>query len=143
MKKLIAAAMLGVLGLAGGWAEKVDVYLGTQGRGESKGIYLSELDTETGALSAPKLAVEVAGPGFLVLSKDGKSLYSTARTPGQGGERGMDAVAWFRVQEDGMLKLGDYESSRGKRTVFRRAGCDGEGPDGGELREWRGGVLCR
>jgi 6-phosphogluconolactonase len=125
MKKLMTAAIVGMLGLGGAMGEKVNVYLGTQGRGESKGIYLSELDTETGALSAPKLAVEVTGPGFLVLSKDGKSLYSTARAPDRGGERGMDAVAWYGVQEDGMLKLGHYESSQGSGPCF--VGLDATG----------------
>lgn len=111
---LMTAAVLGVMGVAGAWAEKLDVYIGTRGQGESKGIYLSEIDTATGALAAPKLAVEVANPGFLVLSKNGKYLYSTARSQGQGGERGMDAVAWYTVQGDGMLKLGHFESARGK-----------------------------
>ena len=98
--------------------ESVRVYLGTQGRGESKGIYMTELDMETGGLAAPKLAAEVGNPGFLVMSPDGKHLFSTARAPGVDGNKGYDAVAGFVVQEDGLLKLRNYQQAHGKGPCF-------------------------
>lgn len=96
------AAVLG--GTAGGGTTKV--YLGTQGRGESQGIYLSLLDTETGALTEPKLAAEIAGAGFLALHPSGKYLYSTARADG-------NAVAAFHIKPDGMLTPINTQPSEG------------------------------
>lgn len=115
MKLLMLA---GILSVGTVMADTVRVYVGTRGRGESKGIYLTELDTETGALAEPKLAAEVANPGFLVLSKDGKRLFSTAKAPGKDGEKGYDAVAGFAVQEDGMLTLKNYQQAHGKGPCF-------------------------
>jgi len=82
------------------------VYLGTQGRGDSKGIYLCDLDTETGKLSPPRLAANIAGAGFLALHPNGKYLYSTAR----GSE---NQVAAFQIGKDHMLKPINLQSSEG------------------------------
>ncbi len=82
------------------------VYLGTQGRGDSKGIYLCDLDTETGKLSPPRLAANIAGAGFLALHPSGKYLYSTAR----GSE---NQVAAFQIGKDHMLKPINLQSSEG------------------------------
>ena len=62
MKMIFVTALAGVL--AGSLpAETIKVYLGTQGRGDSKGIYVCDFDTATGDLSKPKLAAELAGCG--------------------------------------------------------------------------------
>lgn len=87
-------------------AESIKVYLGTQGRGESKGIYLANLNLETGALSEPKLAAEVAGCGFLALHPTKQFLYSTARGDG-------NAVASFKIKSDGMLEAINQQPSEG------------------------------
>ncbi|NIP93632.1 MAG: beta-propeller fold lactonase family protein, partial [Akkermansiaceae bacterium] len=76
MKTLLAGALTGIL-TGSITAETVRVYLGTQGRGESKGIYVSDLDTDRGSLTAPKLAAEIGGCGFLALHPSRKYLYST------------------------------------------------------------------
>jgi 6-phosphogluconolactonase len=58
--------------------EKQRVYLGTYTGNKpesSKGIYLSEFDSETGKLSEPKLVAETENPAFLALHPDGKHLY--------------------------------------------------------------------
>ncbi len=82
------------------------VYLGTQGRGDSKGIYLCDLDTETGKLSPPRLAANIAGAGFLALHPNGKYLYSTAR----GSE---NQVAAFQIGKDYMLNPINLQPSEG------------------------------
>lgn len=82
------------------------VYLGTQGRGESKGIYLCDLNTETGALSKPKLAATLSGCGFLAIHPNKKYLYSTARGDG-------NQVAAFHIRNDYTLGPINLQSSEG------------------------------
>ena len=81
------------LSLTSASAGTTKIYLGTQGRGESKGIYLCDLNTETGALSKPKLAATLSGCGFLAIHPNKKYLYSTARGDG-------NQVAAFHIKDD-------------------------------------------
>lgn len=87
-------------------AGTMKVYLGTQGRGLSKGIYLCDLDSETGSLTKPKLAAEISGAGFLALHPNGKYLYSTARGDG-------NQVAAFQIGKDYMLNPINLQPSEG------------------------------
>ena len=87
-------------------AGTMKVYLGTQGRGLSKGIYLCDLDSETGRLTKPKLAAEISGAGFLALHPNGKYLYSTARGDG-------NQVAAFQIGKDYMLNPINLQPSEG------------------------------
>lgn len=106
MKTIIVTALAGLL--AGSLpAETIRVYLGTQGQGESKGIYVAELDTESGALSQPILATELGGCGFVALHPNKKYLYSTARADG-------NAVAAFKIMEDGTLTPLNTKPSEGR-----------------------------
>ena len=82
------------------------VYLGTQGRGESKGIYLCDLNTETGALSKPRLAANLSGCGFLAIHPGRKHLYSTARGDG-------NQVAAFHIRDDYTLTPINLQPSEG------------------------------
>ncbi|MEM9479738.1 MAG: beta-propeller fold lactonase family protein [Verrucomicrobiota bacterium] len=76
---------------------ELTVFIGTQtgGKDGSKGIYRSTLDLESGKLSDPVLAAEVANPGFLELHSSGKYLYATSR-----GSDGEGAVAAFSIDQD-------------------------------------------
>jgi len=94
------------------------VWLGTGGK-ESKGIYVSELDTETGKLSEPKLAAELPGAGFQALSADGKLIFSTCSIDGGGG------AAALRVRKGGMLEEINRQSTAGKGCCF--VGIDSTG----------------
>ncbi len=78
-------------------AQNVDVWFGTTTPkgGESRGIYHSSLDTNTGKLTRPTLATQCDQPGFLALHPDGKTLYATGRPAAADGPR--DAVSAFRV----------------------------------------------
>lgn len=85
--------------IAASWvtAGNVDVWFGTATStdGDSRGIYHSSFDTDTGKLSRPQLAAECMDPGFLALHPDGKTLYATGRPRSSEGPR--DAVSAFRL----------------------------------------------
>ena len=97
----------------GGSGPKLPFYIGTYTRGESKGIYRSELDLATGALSPPTLAAEIENPSFLAISQDRKNLYAVGEVANFGdGDSG--AVSAFTFNEDGTLNLLNQEASGGR-----------------------------
>ena len=83
-------------------AASTDVYFGTSGR-ETKGIYHSKFDTETGKLSPPTLAAEIGSPGFLALHPDGSKLYAVCSSDGP-------SVAAYRIQPEGKLSAINTEA---------------------------------
>jgi 6-phosphogluconolactonase len=83
--------------------EPIKVYIGTYTSAGSRGIYLSELDPESGRLSEPVLAAELDSPGFLKFDSDRKVLYSTGNPDGPGEQS--CSVAGFKVLENGGLDL--------------------------------------
>ena len=46
------------------------VYFGTYTKGSSEGIYVSKLNTESGALSTPQLAAQIENPSFVAVLPD-------------------------------------------------------------------------
>jgi 6-phosphogluconolactonase len=93
-------------------AEKFDVWIGMSAprNGEKEGIYRATLDSETGVLTNPELAVEIGSPGFLALNADGSRLYSICTLPDDGG-----GVAAFDIEGDklrpiNMQPTGDGEA---------------------------------
>src|SRR5579862_1330525 len=77
MKTLLIAAIALLTPVI--WARDCFVYFGTFTDTSSKGIYVSQLDMDTGKLSAPKLAVAASNPNFLAVSPDGHFLYAALR----------------------------------------------------------------
>ncbi len=77
-------------------AESIDVYYGTRGD-ESKGIYHSTFDTESGKLSQAALAAEIDSPGFLALHPEKTKLYAVAND-------GEPCVASYKIGKDGSLR---------------------------------------
>ncbi|MEX2169832.1 MAG: lactonase family protein [Pirellulales bacterium] len=79
-------------------AQQATVWIGTATSpgGASRGIYRATLDLESGALTEPTVAAEIASPGFLVLRPDGQRLYSLC-----GLENGEGGVAAFEVTAEG------------------------------------------
>jgi 6-phosphogluconolactonase len=74
---LVAAVCLAANALAPAFApDDVLVYFGTYTDTTSKGIYVSRLNRDTGALSTPELAAESRNPSFLAASRDGRFLYA-------------------------------------------------------------------
>ena len=91
-------------------AETIAVYFGayTWGRGPSKGIYRSELNLETGALTEPVLAAAAQNPSFVELHPNGKFLYAVSESGGTG------SVSAFAIDADsGQLKRLNQQPSGG------------------------------
>jgi len=113
MNELYVPAIFCVLALAApAAAAQYFVYFGTYtgGQSTSKGIYVARLDTATGALSDPELAVETTNPSFLALHPSGGYLYAVGET---GGAKG-GAVSAFSIDRmTGRLSLLNQVSSLG------------------------------
>lgn len=84
-------------------AETLPFYIGTYTNGESKGIYLSSIDLETGACSPAKLAVKADNPAFLAVHPTGKFLYAVNEL-GKFKRKPSGAVSAFLIKDNGMLK---------------------------------------
>jgi 6-phosphogluconolactonase len=94
--RIIIAAIVSSLILSTVYAEPLDVYFGTytSGRSAGEGIYLSVLDTETGELAAPVLAVEAKNPSFIEIHPAGGFLYAVSESGGAG------AVSAYTIDPD-------------------------------------------
>ncbi|RYE78662.1 MAG: lactonase family protein, partial [Oxalobacteraceae bacterium] len=79
-------------------------YFGTQTTGSSQGIYVSDVDEKTGALSPPRLAAAMGNPGFLAIHPAKPFVYSVAARRAADGSTA-EEVAAFAVQPDGSLTL--------------------------------------
>lgn len=93
-------------------AKKSLIYIATQNP-EKMGITVAEFDSDTGALSAPKLVMETRDPAHFTLSADGKRLYMcNTGTPG--------GVSAFAVEDKhtGALKLLNYKESKGRGPSY-------------------------
>jgi len=91
------------------------VFIGTYtgGKTNSKGIYRCELDTDTGMLSKPELAAEVASPSFLTLHPSQPFLYAVGELPNFNGKKGGAVSAFSLDRASGSLKLLNQQSSGG------------------------------
>ncbi|MBI1917297.1 MAG: lactonase family protein [Planctomycetes bacterium] len=106
-------------------ADKLRVYVGTYTDGKSKGIYLFELDLDSGALTSKGVAAEVANPSFLAIHPTHRYLYAVGEMNDFKGKKG-GAVSAFAIEGDtGKLELLNQQSSRGSgpcHVVVDRAG---------------------
>ena len=110
---LMAAALS--TGLAAQAAETL-VYIGTYTGQGSMGIYLSNLDTDTGKLSAPTLVAETPNPTFLTLHTSGKYLYAANEVGEFQGKPG-GAVSSYKINRStGSLELINSQSAIGGGT---------------------------
>jgi 6-phosphogluconolactonase len=90
------------------------VYFGTYTSEKSKGIYVSRLNADTGALSAPELAAEIRNPSFLAVHPTGGFLYAVSEVGESGGKPG-GSVSAFAVQGGtGTLAALNQQSSGGR-----------------------------
>jgi 6-phosphogluconolactonase len=83
-------------------ADSVDVFFGTSGK-QTKGIYYSTFDTESGKLGQPTLAAEIGSPGFLAMDADQSHLYAV-------GSTSEPVVAAYKIGEGGKLSLLNTEA---------------------------------
>jgi len=102
-----------LIAAASSCAAETLVYFGTYTRGQSnsRGIYVAELDEQSGRLSEPRLAVETPNPSFVAIAPDGRTLF--AASEGGGGDEPVGIVA-FSINADGTLKRLNGRSSGGR-----------------------------
>lgn len=82
-------------------------FIGTYTKGDSKGIYSFQLDTETGTLNNIKLAAELENPTYLTISRDQKFLYSVIKDGESGG------IASFSISKGKELQFINSTLSEG------------------------------
>ncbi len=94
--------------------KRMDVYIGTYTGGESKGIYLLDLDLVSGEISDRGLVAEVASPSFLAIHPSKDLLYAVGELGEYDGEKNNGAIHAYRIDpESGKLTLINSKSSRG------------------------------
>jgi 6-phosphogluconolactonase len=71
------------------------VYIGTETKGSSEGIYASRLNLNTGKLDAPVLAAATGTPGFLTMDPSQRFLFCTGKPMGSG--QPFNTVSGFAV----------------------------------------------
>ena len=102
------------------------VFFGTYtNNSSSKGIYVSRLDSNTGALSAPELAAETRSPSFLAVHPTRDFLYCVNEVNDFQGEKTGSVSAFALDRKTGMLNLINQQSSAGTgpaHIVTDRAG---------------------
>jgi 6-phosphogluconolactonase len=86
--------------------QQLKVYFGTYNSELSKGIYRSNLDAQSGELSAPELVAEAPNPSFLAISPNGQFLYAALEDNG-------GAVGAWRINDDETLTPLNRQSSQG------------------------------
>jgi 6-phosphogluconolactonase len=93
------------------------VYVGTYtsgaNDGASRGIYLLDLDSRSGKLSAPDLAGEASNPSFLAIHPGGKFLYAVSERDEVDRQPGGAVLAFAIDEATGKLRLINHQSSRG------------------------------
>lgn len=97
-------------------AAELLVYFGTYTGNESKGIYLSRLDVESGKITPPELAAETKNPSFLALHPSGKFLYSV-------GE-----ISEIGPKKSGAVNAFAIDAKSGKLTALNQQESGGAGP---------------
>ncbi|HUF09010.1 MAG TPA: lactonase family protein [Rhodothermales bacterium] len=99
-------------------AGNVRVYVGTYTRGRSKGIYLLDLDLETGALRSRGLAAKSDSPSFLAVHPSRGTLYAVNSVAKFGGRDG-GGVSAFRIDPNKRrLKLINSRPSLGAGPCY-------------------------
>ncbi len=94
-------------------AIQLRVYIGTYTRGDSQGIYASELNLESGALTKPRLVAESEHPSFLAIHPSRKFLYAVNETDQYEGEPSGSVSAFAIDEQSGTLTLINRQASRG------------------------------
>lgn len=97
-------------------AGMLSVYVGTYTRGDSRGIYLCDLDLSTGRLQLRGLAGEVENPSFLALHPTRRFLYAV-------GEIGR-----FRGQASGAVSAFQIAPDSRKLILLNQQPSGGSGP---------------
>ena len=118
MIRCLRMLVLGLFGMvqmtsAAEGPEKLRVYIGSYSSPTSLGIYLSELDLATGALTDAKLAGKVVSPSFLAIHPTRKFLYAVSEISNRDGKKTGGVSAFAIAPASGELTLLNAESSEG------------------------------
>lgn len=84
----------------------------------SQGIYLSELDLQSGALGAPRLAAKVTNPSFLAVHPSRKFLYAVNEVDELRGRKGGGVSAFAIDPAQGTLTELNHQSSVGAGPCY-------------------------
>jgi 6-phosphogluconolactonase len=118
---ILATLLAGVMMSAGiHAADSVRVYIGTSGNpdADTAGIYLSQFDPETGALSQPVQAGQVRRPSWVTQHPSGKFLYACDEMVDAAGKKSGGVMGFAVDPATGMLTRIDEESSGGGGPCF-------------------------
>jgi 6-phosphogluconolactonase len=103
--RVLCLGTLLVSGCLTAYSKQWLVYFGTYTSGDSKGIYVSRFDGDSGKLSAPELATETKNPSFLALNSNGSRLYSVSEVSQAQGKPSGAASAFSIASDTGKLSL--------------------------------------
>lgn len=110
---LIVVVLWASLGSGESCADELRFYVGTYTNGKSQGIYTATLNTETGEVSPPQLAVETRNPSFLAVHPGQRFLYAVGEVSDFEGKKS-GAVAAFEIDHaSGKLQPLNQLASRG------------------------------
>ncbi len=106
-REILAAAPLLMGGASFAAPQELLAFIGTYTREDSKGIYSLRLNTASGKMTEPQLAIETPNPSFLTIHPNRQFLYAC-------GEAGKGTVTAFSIDRAaGTLKLLNAVSSSG------------------------------
>ncbi len=91
----------------------VGTYTGGDGPDKSQGIYLLDLDLQSGVLGTPRLAAEAVNPSFLAIHPNRKFLYAVNEVDQFQGRRGGGVSAFAIDSASGILSPINQQSSVG------------------------------
>jgi len=97
---------------------KIRVYIGSYTRGTSEGIYVSELDLDSGKLAQPRLAAKAVNPSFLAIHPNHKFLYAVGEIDNFDGKQTGGVSALTINPKDGRLTLINQKSSQGAGPCY-------------------------
>lgn len=97
-------------------ATEMFVYFGTYTSEKSKGVYVSRLDSATGALTPPEVAAETPSPSFLAVHPTQNFLYAA------------NEVREFQGKESGSVSAFAVDRSTGRLRALNQQPSVGRGP---------------
>lgn len=92
------------------------VYVGTYTRGSSEGVYLLQMNLETGELSSRGLAAKTENPSFLAIHPQGRFLYA------------VNEVSQFEGEATGAVSAFAIDRATGKLRLLNQQPSGGAGP---------------
>jgi 6-phosphogluconolactonase len=92
------------------------VYFGTRASAKGKGIYMCRLNTVTGTLTSPEVAVETTDPAFLAIHPNHRFLYAVRESGG------------FEGTPNGAVSAFSIDPTTGKLRLLNQQNSGGQGP---------------